>query len=335
MEQTGSSLARSEIVECVRNVYGLDVYHVALIAGRAHADATSYRVDSHEGPYFLKLTPNRPGTPSPVARYLADAGFSQVIAPLRASDGQLATRLGERLVMLFPFVEGQDAFRTPLTEVQWTALGAVVRAVHDVELPRSVSDAMRQEHYSDVWRDKTRGYLTPLSGNTSSDAVVHGLGQLLARNRVAIESLVEHADQLAASIRGMALPMVPCHGDLHAGNVVVTRNALPMIVDWDDPVLAPKERDLMFVGAGIGGAWNRPEESVAFYSGYGPAAVDAEALAYHRCERIVEDVAVFCDQILSTSDGDGVDRALMLRKLGDAFGPNDVVEIAEKTFATL
>ena len=50
------------------------------------------------------------------------------------------------------------------------------------------------------------------------------------------------------------------------------------IVDWDTPIVAPKERDLMFVGAGIGDIWREPWEADAFYRGYGPTTVDRAAL---------------------------------------------------------
>ena len=52
-----------EIVEQVRRIYGLDTLHVALIAGRAHAEAAVYRLDDHERSYFLKLTPEHRGAP--------------------------------------------------------------------------------------------------------------------------------------------------------------------------------------------------------------------------------------------------------------------------------
>ncbi len=328
-------VAAGEIVEFVRRMYGLDTRHVALIAGRAHAEATAYRVDGHEGSYFLKLTPDQRGAPSPLARCLADSGISQVLAPLRTRNGQLSARLGDRQASLYPFVEGENGFRRPLNEDQWTTLGRVVRAVHDVQLPPSVAETMRKEGYSDVWRNKVRGYLTTVPPESPNDGVTHGLLDLLASRMVRILELVEHAEQLVPAIRRKDLPEVPCHGDLHAGNVLGDGVKSLVIVDWDDPVLAPKERDLMFVGAGIGGAWNRGEESAAFYRGYGPVTVDAEALAYYRCERIVEDVAVFCDRLLLNGGDGNAEREQLLRRLVSAFGPNDVVEIAERTFAGL
>jgi spectinomycin phosphotransferase len=254
---------------------------------------------------------------------------------LRTRDGQLSARLGDLQASLYPFVDGANGFRTPLNEDQWTALGSVVRAIHDMKLPSSVSEFMRKETYSDAWRRKTRRYLTVVPSEHPDDSVARELIGFLSSKGAEITMLVEHAEQLVPALRRRALPEVPCHGDLHAGNVLGDGVGSLTIVDWDDPVLAPKERDLMFVGGGVGGAWNREEESAAFYRGYGAVTVDAEALAYYRCERIVEDVAVFCDQLLLKGGDQGAEREQMFRKLVTAFDPNDVVEIAERTFAGL
>ena len=325
-----------QIIEYVRNVYGLDARHVALIAGGGDADEIDYRVDGDGGPYFLKLRRGTTGSPPRLARHLADSGITQVLAPLSPRDRQLSTRIGDLSAIIYPFIEGKNGFRMPLNEDQWTAFGAVLRAVHDVRLPPSVSGIIRQETYSDAFCRKVRGYLTAFPSQGPNDGVARELVRVLSSKRLEIAALVEHAEQLAASLRRRALSMVPCHGDLHAGNVLVDRAGSLAIVDWDDPVLAPKERDLMFVGGGVGGVLNRPEESADFYRGYGTAAsVDPEALAYYRCARVVEDVAVYCDQLLLKGGDKRAERERSLRRFVDQFRPNDVVEIAERTFAAL
>ena len=324
-----------QIVEYMRDAYGIHARHVALVPGRLHADAAAYRVDSDGESYFLKLTPEPPERGLTLAHYVADAGITAVPAPLPMREGQLAGRVGTLSATLYPFVEGENGFQRPLTEGQWRALGGAVRAVHAVELPSAIREGVRTETYSDVFRRKVRDYLALTRQQLKGDAVAGDLMALLSDRHDEITALVDHAVGLAESLQRRALPLVPCHGDLHAGNVLVGNTSAVFIVDWDAPVLAPRERDLMFIGAGIGGVWNRPDEAAAFYGGYGAMSVDAEAVAYYRCERIVEDVTVFCDQILGGAQDDGIVRAILLEKLAAAFAPNDVVEMAERTVAAL
>jgi spectinomycin phosphotransferase len=107
------------------------------------------------------------------------------------------------------------------------------------------------------------------------------------------------------------------------------------IVDWDAPILAPKERDLMYAGGGLMGGWYSPrEEEDLFYQGYGPTAINAEALAYYRYERIIQDIAIYCEQIFGMRGGTK-DREQSLRYLTSNFLPNSTIEIARRADRTL
>ena len=126
-----------------------------------------------------------------------------------------------------------------------------------------------------------------------------------------------------------------CHSDVHAGNVLIGADDAFYIVDWDNPILAPKERDLMFVGGGQGFTGHTPqEEEMLFYRGYGETEIDPPALAYYRYERIVTDIAVYCEQLF-LSDAGGEDRAQSLQHLKSNFLPNGTIEIAYKSDRTL
>ena len=120
-----------------------------------------------------------------------------------------------------------------------------------------------------------------------------------------------------------------CHADIHAGNVLIEKNDTIYIVDWDQPIMAPKERDLMFIGGGIGNVWNNPREEKFFYKGYGKIEINMTILAYYRHERIVEDIALYSQQLLLTIDG-GKDREEMYKQFISMFEPRNVVEIAFK-----
>jgi spectinomycin phosphotransferase len=55
--------------------------------------------------------------------------------------------------------------------------------------------------------------------------------------------------------------------------------------------------------------------------------IDPIALAYYRYERIIQDIAVYCEQLLLTDEG-GEDREQSLRYLTSNFLPNNTIEIA-------
>ena len=121
---------------------------------------------------------------------------------------------------------------------------------------------------------------------------------------------------------------IVCHSDIHAGNLLVSRDGALYIVDWDEPILAPKERDLMYIGGGLLASGHPPQEEEAlFYPAYGKVELDPVALAYYRYERIVRDIGEYCEQLLLTNEG-GEDREQSLHYLKSNFLSNGTIEIA-------
>ena len=86
------------------------------------------------------------------------------------------------------------------------------------------------------------------------------------------------SERLARVLQARSPEFTLCHSDVHAGNLLIGADDAFYIVDWDSPILAPKERDLMFIGGGLMGAWRAPrEEEALFYRGYGATRIDPVA----------------------------------------------------------
>ncbi len=84
----------------------------------------------------------------------------------------------------------------------------------------------------------------------------------------------------------------------------------------------------MFPGGGQGFRGQPPEaEETLFYAGYGAADIDPVALAYYRYERIIQDIAVYCEQLLTSAAG-GADRAESLHYLQSNYQPNGTIDLA-------
>jgi spectinomycin phosphotransferase len=152
----------------------------------------------------------------------------------------------------------------------------------------------------------------------------------MKKHSIIIHRLVDRAEQLGKQIQNQLPEFVLCHSDIHGGNVLMDGNNIIYMVDWDDPIMAPKERDLMFIGGGVANVWNKPHEEEFFYKGYGKTEINKTILAYYRHERIVEDIAVLGQQLLLTSVSEQ-HRAESYKHFIAQFEPQGVVDIAFKT----
>ena len=112
-------------------------------------------------------------------------------------------------------------------------------------------------------------------------------------------------------------------------NVLVEGAGRLWIADWDEAVLAPRERDLMFVvGAGIGHGLVGPAEEASFLEGYGQVTADPALLAYYRCAWAVQDIAAYGEQaLLSPTAGEATRRAAV-EGFEDLFAPGNIVDLA-------
>jgi spectinomycin phosphotransferase len=272
-----------EIIACLRDAYGLNAVEVAFLPLGADRNAAAYRVVADdETPHFLKL---RSGLFDEISvtlpRFLSDQGIAQIIAPRATQAGQLWPSVDGFKSILYPFVEGRNGYEVDLSDQHWIDFGRAIKRIHTVELPPALIGRIRQETYSPQWREIVRTFLERVEDDAFVDPVAANLAAFLRAKRDEILDLVGRAERLAQAFQARSPEFVLCHSDIHAGNVLIEPNDAFYIVDWDDPILAPKERDLMFIGGGQGFTGHTAqEEETLFYGGYGQTQIDPIGLAY-------------------------------------------------------
>jgi spectinomycin phosphotransferase len=331
---TKPSISDHTIVACVRDIFGLRIAHVAFLP-LGWVNNAVYRATADDGtPYFLKLRQeNFSEIAVAIPAFLHAQGIRQVMAPIATRDHTLWARAHGFDWILYPFFEGHTGFAAALSEPQWIALGASMKAVHTTRLPAALAERMPRESYSPRWRDSARACYKQVAHKHYDDPIAASLAAFWQSKRDEIHSIVERAEQLAHALQARALELSVCHSDLHAGNVLVGAGDELAIVDWDEPILAPKERDLMFIGGGVGGIWNAEQEAGWFYQGYGQTEIDLIALCYYRYERIVVDIAEISERIFGIQ-GSVEERQKALR-LTEQFLPNNVVDMAHRSYRLL
>jgi len=335
---TPPDIADESIQQCLSDAYGLNTTHAEFLPLGADVNSAVFRIEANDGSaYFLKLRRGdfKPAVVAIPAFLHHEKNIAAVMAPLPTADSQLSVRHLGFDWMLYPFFEGSNGFERALSNRQWTTLGTTLRAVHRTELPEALQKTgVPRESYSHHWREGVRRYQRRFINGLAGDDIVRRFLAFWEARDEEIDTIVYRSEQLASILLEKQLPLVLCHSDIHAGNVLVGDDDRLCIVDWDTLVLAPKERDLMFIGGGVGNMWNQPQEEALFYQGYGPVDIDPVALAYYRYERITRDLLEICDQIFDAS-ASLEDREEGLRQMANQFLPGDVVAIAHRSYEAI
>ena len=329
------------LIQTLRDAYGLDVAQVQFLPLGNDLRSATYQVVSADGTrHFLKL---RKGNFDVVAvavpHFLNRSGIHAVMAPLETRTGQLWAHIDTPAnafdIALYPFIEGRNGFEVRMDDAHWLELGSALRAIHDAQLPADLLAKMPRETFGSYWRDRMRGYQARVLSSEHDkheDPSAAAFVGFWREHIDEVQIILERAETLSTQVATSNLPFVLCHTDIHAGNVLISNDGPFYIVDWDMPLMAPKERDLMFVGVGMGdNTWNEPRQHALFYVGYGPTELNRAAIAYYRYERIVQDVVEFYHHIFELSPI-AEEKALSVRYFTGSFSPGSVVEMAHQAF---
>ena len=323
-------LKDEEIIICLREEFGLSVEIISFLPLGADLNTAVYRVVTNDGTvYFVKLRRGDLNEASIlVPEYLSDQGFKWVIPSFRTQTGQLWANIAHFKVILYPFMEGHDAFEEHLSHRQWVEFGRALKRFHSAAIPMEITGNIQRENFSSQWRDKVKAFLDTIEKKKFDERIAAELAIFLKNKKMETLKLVERADCFARKLEQQLPEFILCHADIHGWNLLIDSNGELFMVDWDTLIFAPKERDLMFIGCGLGDSGYTPgEEETMFYQGYGTTKINQNAIAYYRYERIIEDIAIYCEQIFLSDQG-GEDRNQALIYLKSNYLPNGMIERA-------
>jgi spectinomycin phosphotransferase len=283
-------MAKPELPEAVlraalRREFSIEAEQLEALSHGIDTEAAGLRVSASDGrEWFAKL---RRGHFAEIAlalpAFLAGTGIAEVVAPIATLDGRRCASLGELELAVYPFVQGSNGLDVELSEGHWLALGRALRRIHAVGLPGALAAMIRRQ--------------TPTRFAGALRALLEQSAPPLVAHRERLWAALDHLERGLAELRARPRELVACHSDIHAGNLLLAGDGALAIVDWDEPILAPRERDVMFVGGGYYANRCSPEEERArFLRGYGEVPLDPQTVATFRCERVIEDVVLHFEE---------------------------------------
>lgn len=287
-----------KIVSALQENYFLLVTDVKFIPLGLDSFAWAYRVESEGAIYFLKLRKeilNPAGILIP--RFLNQQGIQQVMAPLSTKDGEAWACENNFFFILYPFISGERVMDVGMSDAHWVEFGSTLKQLHTMKLPAELLSRLKRE----MFIPKQLGYAKELHAQVKTrkydDPFQKELATFWLENYETIGTILKQTETLVQKMQKTNLEFVLCHADIHTANLLLSDDDKLYIVDWDETLLASKERDLLFIIGSIfndtsGGRWEQ-----LFFDGYGETEVDPLALAYYRYDWCVEDIGAFAEDI--------------------------------------
>ena len=326
------ALAEDTIVGAVEAGFGIRVTGLVFLPVGNDAASWAYRVEVTGGPsLFLKVRAGAGAMPgAAVPDHLQRLGVPLVLAPLRTGAGAPWLAVDRFALALYPLLDAATGAETGLSPAQWSQLGAAIRRAHSLPPTPELAELVGRETFRPSRRERFPDLEAEIATADSTDPVAAALASFWDARRDVIGSLVDRADRLGRQLDAEPFPRVLCHGDLHSWNVLVDAGQRLWIVDWDEAVLAPRERDLMFVVGGIGHGLVGPHDTDSFLQGYGETSVDPRLLAYYRTAWAVQDIAAYGEEVLLTPGLGEETRRAALEGFVDLFAPGNIVDLARQ-----
>ncbi len=331
------SIPEEHLRACLQEQYDLIPITLDFLPVGLDTRAGVYRVMSEVGiPYFLKAKSGslyQPGCLVP--RYLRDQGITSVVAPLPTKRKALWTPVGEWTVMVYPFIDGETGSHLGMTDENWKEVGTIFKQIHGVMLPPEGFQSLRKETFDPTEYSRwVRVFETQLAGSFDGSRVEYALRSYWMAHQPTIHTLLTSMEELAGLLRGRSGPYVICHADLHPGNLLRNQADHMFVIDWDDVMLAPRERDFIFVREAQADGSAR-QELPPFFQGYGQTEIDWIALAYYRCERVIQDLIECAQEVFFRKDLGEEVKADAVQLFGDIFAEGDEVDAACASLAHL
>jgi spectinomycin phosphotransferase len=208
---------------------------------------------------------------------------------------------------VYPFVEGQAGIDAGLTDEQWIAYGAVLKRIHTAKLAPDVAAQVNREDFVPhrQWHSMATRLHDEVLHREYANPIQRDLAAFWREKHDEVAAIIARAESLGQQLQDQSHDFVLCHADYHRGNVLLEPSGKLHVVDWDQPIYAPIERDMVFVyGWETGFFGMTAQQRELFAQGYGPMHIDPLVLDYYRTEWMMQDIGGLGAQVLVDDVGD-------------------------------
>ena len=226
---TRSDEYKQQLLDFIRREYGIDA--IGIYPAKRGFFGETWRVDTSSRSYFLKLDYSAAHQSIyersfSVIEHLCNHGIDFISRIVKTVDGKLSVRYDGAVLGMFDWVEGEN-IETDETKIpEYRMLAKIYTVpVDGLVITHEGFSGKSADRFFEQWRELDDERLC----------------SFFEEMRASLEHRARRLKHFTNLCRGNATGFVVTHGDA-GGNMIVNGDKYT-IIDWDEPILAPPERD--------------------------------------------------------------------------------------------
>jgi spectinomycin phosphotransferase len=305
--------------------YGLTDVHIQPAPRGSVAETYTVRLPASAGAeslrYFAKFIPISRYSANleaslPVLVELHRLGVTKLNIPTPTLDGKLSITLEAHVFVLLSYIDGISTF-----EYDFAQFVAGLAHVHSVT--PQVQSPIKREGFGIAVKDDLFARLNQVWTRSMRGEIQADTQSLLLQYRAELLNDFARLEQLATAFarNADALDMVITHGDAPR-NVIEAPDETLYLIDWDDLLLAPRERDLWFHLGKVGGEYYADSETLlkVYRQTFPDYQINWHAYDYYLLLRYFEDLEFLILNIIAEDSTDETRRSNFRWLRESAFG---------------
>ncbi len=292
---TEPTLNKQELQQSIEEGYGIKINEMKFIPqGEC---SWSYQVTTEQDKkYFLKIYVTE--IDEQVFQVLYDlfekCGITNISHPNKNQQGKIKSQFESYTYALFNFIDGQDSKQMTFSDQQYFELGVLIGKIHSSV--DKIEPFPKKETFS-VHGDDFKRVMDSLDTQSEeNDRFIFEMKDLIRKNKERIVQEYDEFNELQNDMLQKKIESLNCHGDPTPANLLVDVEGEIYLIDWDDPIYAPKEKDLVFLHH------RSPKVMEGYKTIFPDAQLDQRILDYYIHQWNVGEIGGYGTLILDSQD---------------------------------
>lgn len=249
--KTELPISQLEIKQVMNHNYGITISNMEFIP--QGMCSWSYHLYSNDGKeYFLKILKSDDLTPYTedslvVLHNLRDTyAIDQLPYPYINKNGKYVTKVDNYLFELFEFLSGETDEQKRFNDQQWYQVGKLLAQIHSHS--KHLQSFPNKETFETEYIIKAKK-LKQVIEDSRSKNIQSNVFDLLNTVLDPLTKIIHEFENLQHTLQSTMHPshFVFCHSDPTPGNVMSDAKGKVFLIDWDTPIFAPAEKDLVCI----------------------------------------------------------------------------------------